>query len=76
MWMSTSAATCRSLDKAYAGADRDDFFCYMIDGFIVSPNVKVSQVETLDKQFVCSDHNPVRMTFTLMPDGMEYVGKE
>ncbi|MBR4142333.1 MAG: endonuclease [Firmicutes bacterium] len=75
VWMNTDAATCRSLDKAYAGANRDDFFCYMIDGFIVSANVKVNEIRTLDTQFVYSDHNPVRMTVTLMPDEEEYAGR-
>ena len=63
--MSTSAPTCRSLDRVYEGADQNDFWFYMIDGFIVSDNVQVNTVETLDLQFTCSDHNPVRMTFTL-----------
>ena len=64
-WTNTSAPTCRSLDRAYEGADQDHFWFYMIDGFIVSDNVQVNMVETLDQQFRCSDHNPVRMTFTL-----------
>ena len=64
-FMNTSAPTCRSLDKAYEGADQNNFWFYMIDGFIVSANVQVNTVETLDQQFRCSDHNPVRMTFTL-----------
>ena len=67
-YMDTSAATCRSLDKAYAGADPDHFYCYMIDGFIVSSNVQVHSVETVDTRFLYSDHNPVRMTFTLLPE--------
>ena len=36
-----------------------------IDGFIVSPNVTVSSVETLDYEFRNSDHNPVYITVNL-----------
>lgn len=36
-----------------------------IDGFIVSQNVKVMNCEIYDDQFVHSNHNPVRMTFTI-----------
>ena len=60
-----SVPSCRSLDKPYAGADKNNFQYYMIDGFIVSPNVKVEQVNTLDMQFKNSDHNPVVMKVTL-----------
>ena len=57
--------TCRSLDQAYAGADKTNFQYYMIDGFIVSPNIQVLSVETQDLDFVSSDHNPVLMKFKL-----------
>ena len=63
--MDPSFPTCRSLDRAYAGAEKAGFQFYLIDGFIVSANVKTESVETLDYGFVCSDHNPVRMVFTL-----------
>ena len=64
-----NAATCRSLDKAYAGADKAHFQFYQIDGFIVSDNVQVESVKTRDDlDFRYSDHNPVVMEFTLMPD--------
>ncbi len=58
--------TCRSLDRPY---DRDDpdFIHYVIDGFIVSANVEVQGVETIDAGFTATDHNPVRMTFRLIP---------
>lgn len=62
--MDTAHPTCRSLDRAY---DRSDpgFQFYMIDGFIVSENVTVDAMETLDLDFVNSDHNPITMTVTL-----------
>ena len=40
----------------------------MIDGFIVSDNVQVESVETMDEGFVFSDHNPVCLRFRLDPD--------
>lgn len=63
--MDNAVPTCRSLDRPLAGAEKDGFQFYLIDGFIVSSNIKAESVETLDYGFVCSDHNPVRMQFTL-----------
>ena len=60
-----SVPTCRSLDKPLAGAETEGFQFYLIDGVIVSGNVKADTVETLDYGFAFSDHNPVRLTFTL-----------
>ena len=39
---------------------------YAIDGYIVSDNVKVNGVETLDLNFQYTDHQPVIMDFTLI----------
>ena len=64
-----SAPTCRALDKPYDG-DRTGLVSYVIDGFIVSSNVKVNSVETIDLNFRNSDHHPVAMEFTLQPDGV------
>ena len=63
--MDPSSPTCRSLDQPYAGADRDGFQFYLIDGFIVSDNVTVASYETRDLDFVCSDHNPVILTVSI-----------
>ena len=57
-----SAPTCRSLDAAYS--DRSQLF--VIDGYIVSPNVQVDRVKTLDEGFVYTDHNPVLLEVTLL----------
>ena len=38
---------------------------YLIDGFIVSPNVELLSVNTLDEGFRFSDHNPVEMEIRL-----------
>lgn len=47
----------RTLDQPYrAGVN----YRSVIDGFLVSPNVEVVSVETLDLEFANSDHNPVR----------------
>lgn len=40
---------------------------YVIDGFILSPNVQLDSVETLDRQFEFTDHNPVALEVTLEP---------
>ena len=61
----STVPSCRSLDRPLAGTELDGFQFYQIDGFIVSANVTANMIETLDYGFECSDHNPVRMTFTL-----------
>lgn len=63
--MDASVPSCRSLDQPYAGAERDGFQYYLIDGFIVSDNVTVVSAETQSLDFVCSDHNPVVMEVVL-----------
>ncbi len=60
-----SSPTCRSLDKPIAGADRDNFQYYLIDGFIVSSGVEVLSVETVQYDFKYTDHNPVLLRFSL-----------
>mgnify|MGYP004459232103 CR=1 FL=1 len=60
-----SAPTCRSLDQPYAGSDHSSFQYYVIDGFIVSSNVEVNNIHTLDLDFQNSDHNPIRLEITL-----------
>ena len=65
--MDSSVPSCRSLDQPLAGSSADGFQFYLIDGFIVSENVRVNSLETLDKGFICSDHNPVSLEITLLP---------
>lgn len=57
-----SNPTCRLLDKPY---DEKTSQHYVIDGYIVSPNVKVNKVENVNLHFENSDHNPVRLNVTL-----------
>ena len=60
-----STPSCRLLNQPYNPADTENTQHYVIDGFIVSPNITVSAVETLDLGFENSDHNPVLMTVNL-----------
>ena len=57
--------TCRLLNQPYDPSDTVNTQYYVIDGFIVSPNVTVSSVETLDLGFENSDHNPVLIQVSL-----------
>lgn len=65
--MDSTVPSCRSLDKVYAGADQDPsaFQYYMLDGFIVSANITIENMETLDEGFVYTDHNPILLDVTL-----------
>lgn len=63
--MDEKTPTCRSLDKAYKGADKKTFQYYLIDGFIVSDNISVNLLQTQNLDFVCSDHNPVLLKAVL-----------
>lgn len=57
--------SCRLLNQPYNPADTENTQYYVIDGFIVSPNVKLVSVKTQDEGFVYSDHNPVLLEVTL-----------
>lgn len=57
--MDNSYPTCRSLDKPLKGADINDFQFYVIDGFVVSSNIDIIELNTIDAGFKNSDHNPV-----------------
>ena len=51
-----SVPSCRLLNHPYDPAGSQ---FYIIDGFILSPNVGLDRVETIDCQFQYADHNPV-----------------
>lgn len=53
--------TCRNCDVPY-GPDCEVF---VMDGFIISENVKCEELHNIDAKFTYSDHNPVDMTFSL-----------
>ncbi|MEG2215236.1 MAG: endonuclease, partial [Oscillospiraceae bacterium] len=56
----TALPSCRSLDRPLDSTD-PNFQYYLIDGFILSPNVEQVSVKTQDLGFQYSDHNPVRL---------------
>jgi len=58
--------SCRLLNQPYDPDSGDNQF-YVIDGFILSPNVRLDRVETVDRQFQYADHNPVLLQATLEP---------
>lgn len=62
--MDPSVPTARSLNAALEG-DGDNVRFYVSDGFIMSSNVKLGKVQTIDAGFANSDHNPVRLEVTL-----------
>lgn len=45
---------------------KGESFVSIVDGFLVSDNVKVKQVAVIDNGFTNSDHNPITMDFTLV----------
>ncbi len=57
--------SCRLLNQPYDPDDAAHTQYYVIDGFLVSPNVTVEAAETLDLHFADSDHNPVRLRAVL-----------
>ncbi len=59
--------TCRLLHQPYDTLNVENNQYYVIDGFIVSPNIEITSVTTLDENFLYSDHNPVEMIFKLKP---------
>lgn len=50
----------RLLNEPYSGRP-DETQLYIIDGFIISPNVKLVSVRTIDMGFRYSDHHPVKI---------------
>ncbi|MEA5002575.1 MAG: endonuclease [Christensenella sp.] len=61
-----SLPTCRLLSAPYMGSYETSQM-FVIDGFIVSPNVQVNEVQTVRTDFAYSDHQPVHMRLTLTP---------
>ena len=50
----------------------DEMQHYVIDGFIVSPNIICEEVRTLDWGFTYTDHNPVQVRLTLAHPPQDY----
>lgn len=57
--------TCRNCDTSYIPGQT---FVATVDGFIVSDNVEVVDCRVIDDDFLCSDHNPVVLKFTLLAE--------
>ena len=54
--------TVRSLEQPFADGEN---FTTIIDGFLVSPNLRVDQVRGFDLGFKSADHNPVSVTVSI-----------
>ncbi len=54
--------TSRSLEKPYRGGEN---FTTVIDGFLVSPNLKVDDIRGFNLGFEYTDHNPVSLTVSI-----------
>ncbi|MGI6007911.1 MAG: endonuclease/exonuclease/phosphatase family protein [Ruminococcus sp.] len=62
-----SVPTARLLNEPYDPQSENTQY-YMLDGFILSPNVALESVETLDEEFKYADHNPVSAKVTLQEE--------
>lgn len=60
-----SVPSCRLLNQPLDVSDTVNTQYYVIDGFIISPNVELNRLEGIDLGFENSDHNPVRINVTL-----------
>ena len=64
--MDDTYPTCRSLYKPYYNSDKAHHQYYMIDGFVVSNNIHINSVNTLNLGFLNTDHNPITMSINLL----------
>ncbi|MDR2478747.1 MAG: endonuclease/exonuclease/phosphatase family protein [Treponema sp.] len=60
----TQTPTSRLLNEPYSGRP-DETQLYIIDGFIISPNVELIGTRTFDMGFKYSDHHPVKLEVSL-----------
>ena len=66
----SATPTRRLLDRPYdAESEKTQFFC--TDGFLLSPNVELERMRTLDTAFRWSAHNPVMLEMHLPPPSAE-----
>lgn len=56
--------TSRLLNEEYSG-NYDNTQLYIIDGYILSPNVELNRVETIENNFSYSDHHAVNLSVKL-----------
>ncbi|MDO4941231.1 MAG: endonuclease [Lachnospiraceae bacterium] len=62
--MDDEVPTSRLLNEPYDKNSNDTQY-YMLDGYIVSPNIKIIDLETQDYDFQYTDHNPVKIKIKL-----------
>jgi len=55
--------SCRLADKPYV---KEENFLYVVDGFLLSQNIKVIEMKGVCLEFKHSDHNPVYLRFELV----------
>ena len=60
-----SSPSTRLLNKAYKPEDKEQTQFYVLDGFILSPNVTCESVKTDNLEYQWSDHNPVSISVHL-----------
>ena len=63
-----SVPSNRSMEAPY---NPERSFLVTIDGFLVSPNIEITQVNNHDLRFKHSDHNPVTLRLRLQPEAYE-----
>ena len=62
----SAVATARILDKPFdSSLTQEERQVYLCDGYIVSPNIDVKMIVTVDQQFRYSYHNPVLLEISL-----------
>ncbi len=59
-----SKPTSRLLNKPYSGSYKDTQL-YIIDGYVLGPNIEVQKVEVIENNFLYSDHQPVHLEVKL-----------
>ena len=64
LYYDNSRPSARLNNKPYEKGSNGTYE-FLIDGFIASDNIEVSQVKTLDQDYRYSDHNPVKLRFRL-----------
>lgn len=66
--VSDNVPTCRLLNGPYSG-NYEASQVYVLDGFIVSDNLEIINVENVDVDFEYTDHQPVRLEVLLKRGG-------
>lgn len=56
--------TTRLLNEEYSG-NYENTQLYIVDGFVISPNIECTLVETIENNFSYSDHHPVKINIKL-----------